>query len=154
LFYWARNLFIISLIAIGIAVPAKSVKTLPTEEIPSHCINYVENSGSKAGFSRLPFVNNFFDGAAVTDERVIKEPFWLDRAVQTHVGNRFNRYGSLFYANFSLNTPIPSADLLYQVTASLQNNPFKFSLIPARGLAYLTPSSHYPRKIDLADSNS
>ena len=154
MFYWARNVLIISLIGIGIAVPVKSVETLSIEEIPSHCIHHVESSGSKVEFSCLPFVNDFIDGVAVTDERVVKEYFWSDLAVQAYVGNRFNRYDPLFYAKFSLNTPTTPADLLYRVTASLQNNPFKLSLIPARGLAYLTPSSHYPRKIDLADTNS
>ena len=142
----------------GIAVPAKSVETVPIEQIPSRCIHYVENSGSKVRLSCFLFVNNSIDAAAVTDKRVIKEHhkehFWIDRAVQTHVGNHFNRYESSFYANFSLNTPISSVELLYRVTASLQNNPLKFSLIPARGLAYLTLSSHYSRKIDLADTNS
>jgi uncharacterized membrane protein len=154
LFYLAKNLLIITLIGFGITVPAKAVETLLIDEMQFHCIHHVENSGSKVEFSCLPFVNNFIDGAAVTDERVIKEHLWIDLAVQTDVGNRFNRYGSPFYAKFSLNAPVPLADMLYRVTAIIQNNPLKYSLISARGLAYLTPSLHYPRKIDFADTNS
>jgi uncharacterized membrane protein len=154
LFYWARNVLMISLIGIGIVVPVKSVETLPIEEIPSHCIYYVENSGSNVEFSSLRFVNNFIDRAVATDEHVIKYHFWIDLGVQTDVGKRFNRYGSPFYAKFSLNAPAPLADMLYPLTTIIQNNPLKYSLISVRGLAYLTPSSHYPRKIDLADTNS
>jgi uncharacterized membrane protein len=154
LFYLARNVLIITLIGFGITVPAKAVETLLIDEMPSHCIHYVENSGSNVGFSSLRFVNNFIDGAVATDEHVIKEHFWIDLAVQTDVGNRFNRYGSPFYAKFSLNAPVPLADMLYRLTTIIQNNPLKYSLISVRGLAYLTPSSHYPRKIDLADTNS
>jgi len=154
LFYLARNVLIIILIGFGITVPAKASGTLLINEMASHHIHYVENSGSNVGFSSLRFANNFIKVAVATDERVIEEHFWIDLAVQTDVSKRFNRYGSPFYAKFSWNAPVPSADTLYRKTASLQNNPFKYSLISARGLAYLTPRSHYPRKIDLADTNS
>lgn len=154
LFYLARNVLIITLIGFGITVPAKASGTLLIDEMASHHIHYVENSDSNVGFSSLRFTNNFIKVAVATDERVIKEHFWIDLAVQTDASNRFNRYGSLFYAKFSLNAPVPLADMLHRVTSSLQNIPLKYSLISARGLAYLTPRSHDPRKIDLADTNS
>jgi hypothetical protein len=91
LFYWVRNVLIITLIAVGIVVPAKAMETLYLEELSSHCIHYVENSGSKDGSFCLRYIQGFIDGAVAADGRVI---------------------------------------------------------------VYLTLRSHYPLKIDLADTNS
>ena len=160
--YWVRHFLIFTLLGVGIAVPAKAVETLSSEELASHCVHYAEDPGSKDGIFCLRYIQGFIDGAVATDERVAlnvaaeyqKEETWIDRAVQTRLGSRLDRYGPSFYAEFCLGAPVPLADVVNRVVSSLQDVQSSNDTASARDLVYLTLRTHYPCKTDPADANS
>lgn len=84
----------------------------------------------------------------------LSEESWVDRAVQTRLDRRLDRYGPSFYAEFCLGAPVQLVEVVNHVVVGLEKNRSSTKIVSARDLVYLTLRTDYPCETDPADTNS
>ena len=133
-----------------------AVEALSTEELVSHCVFFEEDPEGKDGIFCVRYIQGFIDGAVATDERVTfnvadeyeREESFSERATRTRLGNRIERYGSSYYAEFCLGEPVPLREVVEVVVADLLD-PDRAAAQPlARDLVYSTLRRQYPCEPD------
>ena len=151
--------YLVVLASLGLAFlsPAVSaVEALSTEELVSHCVFFEEDPEGKDGIFCVRYIQGFIDGAVATDERVTfnvadeyeREESFSERATRTRLGNRIERYGSSYYAEFCLGEPVPLREVVEVVVADLLD-PDRVAAQPlARDLVYSTLRRQYPCEPD------
>ncbi|MDJ0926694.1 MAG: Rap1a/Tai family immunity protein [Gammaproteobacteria bacterium] len=101
----------------------------------------------------VAFVRGFIDGALATDPRVAmnverelnRDESFAERAYRTRLGQRMDRYGPSFFADFCIPTPVPLQDIVNQVAAELRQVADRNE--PARELVYRTLRRGYPCEV-------
>lgn len=131
---------------------AGAVQPLSSAELESHCAHYRMDPGGKDGIFCVRYIQGFIDGAVATDERVTlnvsdeyeKEESFSERAIRIRLGNRIESYGSSYYAEFCLGTPVPLAEVVQNVATALKQPEFITKHSNARDIVYRILRENYP----------
>ncbi len=149
----------IMMVAAATLVPgASAVEPLQTAILAEHCPEYGKRQSAAEDLC-IRYIQGFIDGAVATDERVVrnldreyKESF-TERALRTRGrpprdSDLVSRFGSTYYADFCLGSPVPLQDVVAKVAEHL-NDPTKKSVHAnsnARDLVYYVMRTEYPCK--------
>jgi hypothetical protein len=134
------------------APAAMAVEVLSTAELMSHCDKYYDEQATEDRVFCVRYIQGFIDGAAATDERVMRnvveeydrEETFSQRAARTRIGNRVGRYGVSVYAEYCLGDPVPLKEVVEHVVEDA-TDPDRVAANPrARDLVYQTLREHYP----------
>ena len=155
---YPNQLLIVSLITglIFWSSTASAVEALSTEELISHCVFVEEDPDGEDGIFCIRYIQGFIDGAVATDERVtfnVADEFeraesFSERAIRTRLGNRMDRYGASFYAEFCLGEPVPLKEVVEVVIADLLDEDRVANKPLARDVVYSTLRREYPCELD------
>ena len=130
-----------------------AVEVLSTAELASHCDHYRENPDGEDGIFCVRYIQGFIDGAVATDERVTMnvaaeydagDESFAQRAMRTRLGNRLERYGPSYYAEFCLGEPVPLAEVVEKVVDRLADTSFTEKRLRARDAVYRVLRDNYP----------
>lgn len=155
-----NNKTILGLVFITLALlnsdKVTAVEPLSSAELDSHCTYYREDPEGKDGIFCVRYVQGFIDGAIATDERVTQnvaneyeqEESFSERAIRIRLGQRIQRYGASYYAEFCLGAPVPLVEVVQKVVSSLESPDFIEQNPLARDIVYLTLREHYPCEVD------
>lgn len=149
------------MLAAATLVPgASAVEPLQTSILAEHCSEYGMRRSTAEDLC-IRYVQGFIDGAVATDERVVrnldreyKESF-TERALRTRGrpsrdSDLVSQFGSTYYADFCLGSPVPLKDVVAMVAEHL-NDPTKKSVHAhsnARDLVYYVMRTEYPCKLE------
>lgn len=153
IFWCAIGTLIIS-ITVG---NAWAVEALPTDELISHCAVYNEDPDGEDGIFCVRYIQGFIDGAVVTDERVAQNvadeygrtETATERAIRARLGERIERFGSSYYAEFCLGEPLPLAEVTRKVIVDLMGLKNLEGRELARDVVYETLRREYPCKTNV-----
>ena len=131
---------------------AVAVEPLSAIELALHCKQMHAAPEGVDGIFCIRYVQGFIDGAIATDERVTlnvaeeyhKEESFSERATRVRLGQRLEKYGGSYYAEFCLGEPSPLAEVVAKVAASLEQNPPTSDTQLARDVVYKTLREQYP----------
>jgi len=143
--------FALGLLAVA-PLGAGAVETLSTEELKSHCDYFEEDPDSKDGIFCVRYVQGFIDGAVATDERVTynvadeydREETFTERAIRTRLGQRIERFGPSYFAEFCLGQPLPLKTVVQSVVDDLNNADRVTNQPLARDFVYTTLRQEFP----------
>jgi hypothetical protein len=153
-FFWcAIGTLIISVAASN----ARAVEALSTEELISHCAVYDEAPEGEDGIFCIRYIQGFIDGAVATDERValnVADEYGrvetaTERAIRARLGERIERFGSSYYAEFCLGEPLPLAEVARKVITDLMKIESLEGRELARDVVYTTLRREYPCKTNV-----
>ena len=153
LFWSAIGTLVISVAASN----AWAVEALSTEELISHCAVYDEDPEGEDGIFCVRYIQGFIDGAVATDERVAynvadeyeRVETATERAIRARLGERIERFGSSFYAEFCLGEPLPLAEVANKIIADLMKLESLEGRELARDVVYETLRREYPCKTNV-----
>ena len=136
---------------------AWAVEALSTEELISHCAVYDEDPEGEDGIFCVRYIQGFIDGAVATDERVAynvadeyeRVETATERAIRARLGERIERFGSSFYAEFCLGEPLPLAEVANKIIADLMKLESLEGRELARDVVYETLRREYPCKTNV-----
>lgn len=131
---------------------ADAVESLSTEELKSHCDFFEDDPEGKDGIFCVRYVQGFIDGAVATDERVTynvaneydREETFTERAIRTRLGQRIERFGPSYYAEFCLGQPLPLKTVVQSVVNDLLNTDRVANQPLARDFVYATLRQEFP----------
>ena len=131
---------------------ADAVEALSTEELKSHCDYFEDDPEGKDGIFCVRYVQGFIDGAVATDERVTynvaneydREETFTERAIRTRLGQRIERFGPSYYAEFCLGQPLPLKTVVQSVVNDLLNTDRVANQPLARDFVYTTLRQEFP----------
>ena len=131
---------------------ANAVEALSTEELKSHCDYFEDDPEGKDGIFCVRYVQGFIDGAVATDERVTynvaneydREETFTERAIRTRLGQRIERFGPSYYAEFCLGQPLPLKTVVQSVVNDLLNTDRVANQPLARDFVYTTLRQEFP----------
>lgn len=131
---------------------ADAVESLSTEELKSHCDYFEEDPEGKDGIFCVRYVQGFIDGAVATDERVTynvaneydRDETFTERAIRTRLGQRIERFGPSYYAEFCLGQPLPLKTVVQSVVNDLLNTERVANQPLARDFVYTTLRQEFP----------
>ena len=131
---------------------ADAVESLSTEELKSHCDFFEDDPEGKDGIFCVRYVQGFIDGAVATDERVTynvaneydREETFTERAIRTRLGQRIERFGPSYYAEFCLGQPLPLKTVVQSVVNDLLNTDRVANQPLARDFVYTTLRQEFP----------
>ena len=131
------------------ATPLHALNTMTAGELAQDCAG---QSGATTP-TCVAFVRGFIDGALATDPRVAmnverelsRDETFTERAYRTRLGQRMDRYGPSYFADFCIPTPVPLQDIVDQVVADLRQVSDRNE--PARELVYRTLRRGYPCEV-------
>ena len=143
--------FALGLLAVA-PLDAGAVESLSTEELKSHCDYFEEDPDSKDGIFCVRYVQGFIDGAVATDERVTynvaneydREETFTERAIRTRLGQRIERFGPSYYAEFCLGQPLPLKTVVQSVVDDLNDADRVTNQPLARDFVYATLRHEFP----------
>ena len=143
--------FALGLLAVA-PLDAGAVESLSTEELKSHCDYFEEDPDSKDGIFCVRYVQGFIDGAVATDERVTynvaneydREETFTERAIRTRLGQRIERFGPSYYAEFCLGQPLPLKTVVQSVVDDLNDADRVTNQPLARDFVYATLRQEFP----------
>ena len=98
----------------------------------------------------IAFVRGFIDGALATDPRVAmnverelsRNETFTERAYRTRLGQRMDRYGPSYFADFCIPTPVPLREIVDRVVADLRQVTDRNE--PAREFVYRSLRKGFP----------
>ena len=131
---------------------ADAVEALSTEELKSHCDYFEEDPDGKDGIFCVRYVQGFIDGAVATDERVTynvaneydRDETFTERAIRTRLGQRIERFGPSYYAEFCLGQPLPLKTVVQSVVDDLLDTDRIANQPLARDFVYTTLRQQFP----------
>jgi len=131
---------------------ADAVESLSTEELKSHCDFFEDDPEGKDGIFCVRYVQGFIDGAVATDERVTynvaneydRDETFTERAIRTRLGQRIERFGPSYYAEFCLGQPLPLKTVVQSVVNDLLNTERVANQPLARDFVYTTLRQEFP----------
>jgi len=131
---------------------AGAVEALSTEELKSHCDYFEEDPDGKDGIFWVRYVQGFIDGAVATDERVTynvaneydRDETFTERAIRTRLGQRLERFGPSYYAEFCLGQPLPLKTVVQSVVDDLLDTDRIANQPLARDFVYTTLRQQFP----------
>lgn len=129
-----------------------AVEALSTEELKSHCDYFEEDPDGEDGIFCVRYVQGFIDGAVATDERVTynvaseydREETFTERAIRTRLGQRIERFGPSYYAEFCLGQPLPLKTVVQKVVNDLNDADRVTNQPLARDFVYTTLRQEFP----------
>ena len=150
------RLAILLLCALLTSPTAWAVEALSTADLVSHCDNYYDEQATEDRIFCVRNLQGFIDGAVATYERVTRnvveeyeqEESLSERSARTRIGNRLDRFGSSFYADFCLGDPVPLKEVVEHVVDDAQKEHLAEANPLARDLVYRTLREHYPCEAD------
>ncbi len=130
----------------------EAVEPLSTEELSSHCAHYSEDPDGKDAIFCIRYIQGFVDGAVATDARVTinvateygRQETYSERAIRTRVGRQLERYGSSFYAEFCLGTPVLLKEVVGKVIEKLLDREVAAARPLAGSMVYQALRDAYP----------
>jgi hypothetical protein len=126
------------------ARPAAALDTLSAADLAQTCADAGEGTC-------LGYIRGFIDGAIATDPRValnVAREFegpesFADRAYRTRLGDRLERYGPSYFAEFCVPVPVPLADIAQEVRDELARKAYDPGA-SARDVVYDALRQAYP----------
>lgn len=130
---------------------ASAVEPLTAMQLQQVCNDYRDSAEDPWALLCIYYVKGFLDGAVATDERVAEnvaaeyenEETFTERAIRTRIGNRLERFGPSYYAEFCVGQPDPIADVLQRVIEELDRHE-DLEGIQAQTIVYDALRRHYP----------
>lgn len=152
--------FLIFVIAFGslVAAPrAWTVEPLTATQLNQVCENYRDQADEPWSLLCIYYIKGFLDGAVATDRRVAenvaeeieREESFTERAIRTRIGNRLDRFGPSYYAEFCVGQPDPITDVVRHVIDELSRYE-DLEGVQAQTVVYDTLRRHYPCAADQA----
>ena len=100
----------------------------------------------------IRYVQGFIDGAVATDERVTynvadeydRDETFTERAIRTRLGQRIERFGPSYFAEFCLGQPLPLKTVVRSVVDDLNNADRVRNQPLARDFVYATLRQQFP----------
>ena len=143
--------FALGLLAVA-PLDAGAVESLSTEELKSHCDYLEEDPDRKDGIFCVRYVQCFIDVAVATDELVTynvaneydREETFTERAIRTRLGQRIERFGPSYYAEFCLGQPLPLKTVVQSVVDDLNDADRVTNQPLARDFVYATLRQEFP----------
>lgn len=144
------------LVAVLIAVtfclssaPVQAMDTWSIDTLRAYCA-VGETGEEEPADACFAYVRGFIDGAIATDPRVTlniaseldTEETFAERAYRTRLGQRLNRYGPSYFAEFCIPQPAPLSEIVAHVRAELGK--WSEDSDSARELVYRVLRAHYP----------
>jgi len=130
----------------------QAVEWMTGSELINHCKEYEEHPTSMDGIVCASYIQGFLGGAEVTDGVVVSKfrnpgnadrDSFENRAFNSRVTRRFERFGPTSYADYCLPKDIPTVTVIKEVIDYIAAHPESASLT-AQNLVYNTLKEFHP----------
>lgn len=130
---------------------ARAVEWMTGSELIGHCREYVEHPTSLDGVACASYVQGFLGGAEATDAVVAEtvrmqyreRSSLLNRAAETRVKQRLDRFGPTVYAGYCLPREVSNTEVVATVIAFIAGHPESADLT-AQDVVYGALKEFYP----------
>lgn len=136
---------------LGGATNSRALEWMTGSELVTHCKEFYEHPTSLDGIACASYVQGFLGGAEATDGVVAARArsqsssgsSFTERAIQTRLRNRLERFGPTVYANYCLPRSVPNTEVIRNVIEYIANHPEAVDM-SAQDVVYGALKEFYP----------
>ena len=152
MFRIVRAVVVTIAVATSWSYTARAMEPLSSEAFALHCEAYWLAPRSADAVLCQFYIQGVIEGAASTDNRVAKsvaagyarEDTFVQRAARMRLGQKVNRFGTAYHAQYCLDSRIPIEAVVDQVVTALDRVNFRPESGLARDFVYQVLRGGYP----------